>query len=313
MNICADENIIENELSSVNLQMMSLDYMVDHLNSETPYKLYLRKDDHSFGTDLFKKHTHFIKKVEHNSDFGLIFKKTVIHKFFKYGASNTDFNLKNLKNEENFGQIIFNLSDKSDVYQRSYIKLQSVFANVGGIANVVFILSAILAKIAVENLYIITIVNECFFKNESESPEKSKKNYKTTSLTNLNLENVEILNKIVKIAKNSEKNETLKKNINIKGKERSYLCCPLKNQKISLISDLHDKIVKMTSVEYLVNKINELEKLKYIVLDADNMSVFNSLPFFSNDDFNNSNNNNHQNLSNTMNEHNVISLSSVYR
>jgi hypothetical protein len=63
---------------------------------------------------------------------------------------------------ETFGSIFIQASDKVDVYNRSYVKLQTLLANIGGVVNGIITLASILVYILTTRLNSVNLIENLF-------------------------------------------------------------------------------------------------------------------------------------------------------
>ena len=80
-------------------------------------------------------------------------------------------------------QIILN-SNTIDINQRSYQKLQSVIANIGGAFNVVMVVSSFISKYITFQFLHVELLNDFLFNDDDES-DKKKNDEITKATTNL--------------------------------------------------------------------------------------------------------------------------------
>lgn len=81
------------------------------------------------------------------SDFGFVFEDMIEANSYQYDTTLSSLNIgSSLSITEAFGVIELALSQKADSYTRSFIKLQSLVANIGGVVNFFYIVAMLIVR-----------------------------------------------------------------------------------------------------------------------------------------------------------------------
>ncbi len=112
------------------------DYNVVPRQYKFPYKIYGKNIYNGFSIDYFEDILFFLKTVEIITDSGYLFEDNNNLKFSVY-----DYFQSNIvhKHSNNFLSFTIRLSSKSEVYERSYIKIQTIFSNFGGMLKIILL------------------------------------------------------------------------------------------------------------------------------------------------------------------------------
>jgi hypothetical protein len=122
-------------------------------NRKFPFMPYIKTEDFRFPLSALNKFQYYFKRTFVISDFGWMFEEKVENYDFQYDRFDTlafigsSFNIK-----EAFGLISFTLSDNADVYKRSYTKMQTLVANVGGILKFLLTLAKFIVMFVTDKL-----------------------------------------------------------------------------------------------------------------------------------------------------------------
>jgi hypothetical protein len=149
------------------------DYEIDFQNLTNPYIPYIRTENFIFATQAMNSYLYYLKQTFITSDYGFVLEDKV-----KIGSyqSDTMQSVTSLGSayfvQEAFGVFQLALSSKADMHNRSYIKLQSLVANIGGVVNFIYLLAKILVSYVAEKSLLIEYVNNrCNYKpSEVKNP-----------------------------------------------------------------------------------------------------------------------------------------------
>ena len=188
---CFNRTTIDNNFNNVYLNMLFLDYDIDHKNSKNPGNIILRSETYPLSTTVYNRY--FIRKkiVQYISDFGFLFSSIQNNVFFQDDSLNLNTDLRvNSSPIGLFGQVNISLSKKTDNYYRSYIKLQSALANIGGIVEGIFVIFSLLVKFIMSNNYFIDLGNKSYFFLDEMDKGKISNIHNVNLNRNININNV---------------------------------------------------------------------------------------------------------------------------
>jgi hypothetical protein len=182
---CLPQAKIDEFLGTLPLHLYTIfpDYEIDFQNLTSPFKPYIKTDDFLFSYLSMNTYMQFLRRTFITSDLGFVFEEP--YQQFSYQSESiqsltlmgSTFNV-----PEAYGVIIFSLSSKADIHNRSYIKLQSLVANVGGVVNFIYLLAKIIVNYISTKTLLLEYVN-------------SRSDFKpSTDVTKLNAEQMSNIN-----------------------------------------------------------------------------------------------------------------------
>ncbi len=136
-NICKSEEEINEYLIGGYLGIFIIDYSFEPTKYHNPYQPYVRNLYKSFSYKYFEDIFFYFKLIEIITDSGYFFenKKTIKFPTFDYLQNDIDF-----RNSNHFLSLTIRVSSKREVHERSYIKLQEIFSNVGGMLKIILLI-----------------------------------------------------------------------------------------------------------------------------------------------------------------------------
>jgi hypothetical protein len=262
-NHCFPREEIQKQLKNSNIYFTYVlpSNIVDHYNKSTPiHEAYLQK--HSvISYDMIYSDTIEFKQLIYESDYGFAFDDIIRFEGFMYDdiQSYRDAFLQGkqfyIPNTFSHMQISMN-SDYAELYKRTYPKIQSIMANIGGILKLITFIAKLISEYYTSNMMFIDLSNEIIHFEDSE---------KATTLQNLN-DTQPKLNNIVKTVNSLS-------NVNLKRKKISFweafIPARFVNKKSIRceIKNIEDIIKKRLSVDYLLKELSDLDKVKRILLN----------------------------------------------
>lgn len=186
---CFNRTTIDSNLMNIYLNIVTLDYEINHTNVKNPDIISIRSDTFSLSSSVFNRYEIKKKIVNYQTDHGILFPILDYKQFFQYDISslNTDLRV-NISPIGLFGQISFSLSKKTDNYKRNYIKIQNVLANIGGIVDAIYIVFSLLFKYIMKGNYYNDlgnlVYNRCMDNSELENNNTNAKKLYSKILKN---------------------------------------------------------------------------------------------------------------------------------
>ena len=137
-NFCKSENEINEILNGGSIGLFFPDNSFNQINYNNPYKSYVKNLYQGFSINNFEDISLYIKLVEIITDTGYFFddKKSIFFSSYDYMKNNIIY----FQNINNFLSLSINVSTKREIYRRSYIKLQTIISNVGGMLKIVLLI-----------------------------------------------------------------------------------------------------------------------------------------------------------------------------
>ena len=189
-NECQPNNIIQEKLKSAIITYYTLKNNIDTNNFQNPY---IRGLDEEFYYASYKKYisvTEYLKHVEIHSDIGLLFYKEEIHP-----DSTVDSMKEFTEVEPDDGKLFavsLQLTNKIEIYNRSYYKIQDLGADIGAIYGALHMVLAILFQFYNTSKLFTNIINNFFLIKEDFKPlsrtNRSFINLKTKFYNDLKLD-----------------------------------------------------------------------------------------------------------------------------
>ena len=136
-NNCKSENEINTILNEGFIGMFIPDNALESSKFKIPYKTYIRNLYKEFSIKYYENILLYFKLVEVITDSGYFFdeKKSVYFPSYDYSQNDLDIN-----DLINFLTITIRVSSKREIHKRSYIKVQTIFSNVGGMLKIVLLI-----------------------------------------------------------------------------------------------------------------------------------------------------------------------------
>ena len=110
--------------------------------------------------EFYKSISAYFNGITVYSDNGILFDSTQEYKTFKYEKNNYD--MKDINDDKSLVEFIIISSSNEEKYFRSYIKIQNVFATVGGIMNGLLIFGSIVFTFFEGKQYRIDLIDSLF-------------------------------------------------------------------------------------------------------------------------------------------------------
>jgi hypothetical protein len=173
---CMTSSSIDSILSSTPLHfyMTYPDNNIDFHNTSYPFYNYLRTEDFTFPLSANYKYSYILKKALLYSDFGLVFEDRTKEEIFQYDRTeSTVFIGSGFNVKEAFGVISVSLSEKADSHIRSYSKLQSLVANIGGIVNFIYLIARFVVNYVSGKMLLTNYVNKRLHLSKLETTTKN--------------------------------------------------------------------------------------------------------------------------------------------
>ena len=269
---CELDNIIKDKLKSPIISYYTLNNQIDTNNYENPYVRGLEETFYYVSYKKFISVTEYLKLVQIHTDIGYLFHTEVMSEDNTVDSM-TEFS----ENEPEDGKIFtisLQLSDKIEIYSRSYYKIQDLGADIGAIYGALHMVFALLFQFYNTSKFFTNVINKFFLIKEDFKPISREKkafiNLKTKFYNNLKL-NISLQGKNT-FSLESQEDDYVKtndplNNPNIKSNIKSNKFFNLEeNKKINIKNekkinnDDNDKINKKFFYEKIIKRKKEEEK-----------------------------------------------------
>jgi hypothetical protein len=194
-NTCPSESELAPVLRNVFLAFSYIDNQVDHNDLNLPVKPYVKSQVPPINWDLHNRYFENIGVVDYFTDSDLIFENYQLTS--SYMSTKLDLTVSIRHGSALYPGITFaTLSivrdHKVTTYKKSFLKVQTLLAKIGGILNALTFLFKLVSSIITKNLLLEKIYNEFFFiqnkfKDKSLVKEISLKSKQNLIVNNINL------------------------------------------------------------------------------------------------------------------------------
>lgn len=175
---CMDSDVIDNMLDSVYVSLLFIDNEIDNYNVTHPYKHNEKGLVFSVSSLLLKRYYLKFQQVLYDTDMGIVFEDHETINFFTFNSYTSEVDLKSaglLTSSTNIAAFTFENSSSVAYYYRSYVKLQTVLANIGGVIKGITTISAFISSVFTRKLAYLDISNSTFLFYKKENPQNEKR------------------------------------------------------------------------------------------------------------------------------------------
>jgi hypothetical protein len=277
-----------NEITSSNfffsyLYLEDLPTMDDY---EAPLKSNLINRYEMLNLQITKRAVHTYKEVEVKNDVGWLFASLNSDYMYASDQIMPDFTPKDIVDQDILFTYLLYFSKKHDIYNRSYTKVQEVFAAIGGFSKFFYTMIYFLYSWISITLKNVKLINSFQFDDEMIEdvypPEENKINHinhiRVSSLSPVNLSKFNIL------SRQSHMNI-----INYKPQEKTkrsycskilFACCHYhKKNDTKLINypKYREYFEKALNVFTYFNFLHEFQQMKKVMLNENQLEIFNAI------------------------------------
>ena len=187
---CQNSSTINRALENIFLSVSFIDYQVNHNNIYDPKTTFLNNKLVSISSTVFKKIINFKQNTYYKTDYGYIFQDIEQVNITTNADSfeNTDLR-NNPTTPGNFCIFIMTISKDINIYFRSYGKIQTLLASMGGAINSVFLIAGLLARFISNKSYYLSLNNNLLKVPKQQTKNLFSKNKITTNNHNNNINN----------------------------------------------------------------------------------------------------------------------------
>ena len=286
---CKPQNVIDEVLKTSYFSFYSTDYLINIRNFTNPGTKIGRNYFMATTPNIRKGCVKYLASSEVISDEGWILKREKKSKYSVYSNDKESFEIMSYNEGESktLFTMLIRKQNTEKKYHRTYQKIQSVFAEMGGFMNIIFLLFHLISSHINHKMLFQHLADGLFnFENEKSSKDREKDIQKAKSII---LEtNEEELNTI-KGQKDRYRKEKLLEEV-FKSQDiplqmslwDSVKAIFSRNEKImdqkKQMDSAHKSILQHLGISHVLKKILELEKLKFLLLDEDQYYLFELLP-----------------------------------
>ncbi len=180
-NICRPQSEIDKFLLNADFSMLVVtpSFTVDHFNINDPIRLSLREETFKMHTGMFVSRQTFMRTVIYIDDRGLVTENPSTYHLYDKDIyrSTTDFQIKSQDPGLLYQHSVFILGESVDTYKRSFARLQSLIANIGGVVSSLMTFSGFCARFISSQMFTIFIGNYFADLSHGLSPSPLNKEY----------------------------------------------------------------------------------------------------------------------------------------
>jgi hypothetical protein len=290
-NSCYPRELIKDYLSTSNMYFSYYfpNFIIDHYNSTSPLQESFTLIERKIYNDMFYGYNENIKVVNYTSDEGAVMQDLRTWTISgRDESSSVDIAIKSTTTVPNTKSVfsISLLSGKVDQYKRTYPKIQSVVANIGGVLKFIMTISSFLSKYISLQMLEVELSNN-FICDKDKEQNKNRKVVEMTSCNNL--KSYPLSSTVTILNKNFPDKNMIPKNINStiseikKVKQRKRLtfvealmpkkCLNKSSAKHSL--NKYSKIIKTyMSTDNILKLFKDFENIKYLYLNEKQVELF---------------------------------------
>lgn len=171
---CHPMTKINNALINTYISLRYIDYDVLHNNQKTPYRPYMRTEGLPISSTIYKRFFINKKNVEYTTDYELVFDDSRVENFHQQDNIDVSVDSRRLYNyPDRLANINIQMSRKTDLYYKTYSKLQDLVANIGGVIESILIIANFVVSFFSQSVYNLNLVNKLFDYNEPASNSNS--------------------------------------------------------------------------------------------------------------------------------------------
>jgi len=185
LNQCSDKSEILKKIGDLTLylRIAYIDFRIDHTDYINPYKPYLKSDAIMFTYKSKSRVFYYFKNVFYNTDIGYFEKNIKMESSNIFDEYQITYPQVTFQVPEAFGLLSILISNKGNEFKKSYPKIQTLIANIGGvIKGITLIFEFILQYISTKSMFIYL---SNFFINSYDFKKNQNKNIGVTRKSSL--------------------------------------------------------------------------------------------------------------------------------
>lgn len=176
---CEDYQAIIDKTQEFYLDFITVSYEINSF-SNLPYNKFLYKTNIPSSSTIFKRIWLKYQQIKYQSDGGFILESIEETKFFKVEDYKTEIDLRKTNNKDLIWFTMQNY-EYTTTYTRSYMKAQTLLADIGGIIRGLTLIGIFLNYSATNNLFNLSLINTIFdnensFTKINAKTDKEEKN-----------------------------------------------------------------------------------------------------------------------------------------
>ena len=254
---------------------------------DNPFIEYIQTFYYNIDPYQYKLVEMFYQTLTISSDFGWLLQDFDYKYDYQFSHYRMDSRIIDRNVDTNLSTIFIFFGRKRVIYERSYIKLQEIAANVGGMLKIMTTIFAFMINYVNKKVMNINIINNIYeltediFSSKNEAILKNKTVNSTSPfvISNSQLQKVneskQVINDLKIISNKTHNSKKLRFNdIQI---VLSLIGCSLTNHlktKNSIYKVCKEEAIEYQNIYKIISKLRELEYLKYLLLNENQLCSF---------------------------------------
>lgn len=177
-NKCKSKEEIEYYLNGTFVAVEFTDVSFDPSNYSNPDSPIIGETYSTVSNSFFREMHLFLKGVEFRSDRGLVFSSIKSKEYIQLDYLQDMFTL---KTKENFCSFTLKISNRIDVYERSYTKFQTTLANIGGIVKAITVIGQIFTHLYSRATFNLDMANKLFNIETKQTNNNTNTNFQVST------------------------------------------------------------------------------------------------------------------------------------
>ena len=174
---CPDKSQLEPYLKNVFLHMIYIDYDINHYDYENPIKPYVKTATFPINWDLHARYFYGMSNLRYITDYGSIFEQSVENSSYKFSKVEQTVQIRHGSVAYpglTIGTVTIYRNFSGDQYNRSYPKIQTLLARIGGSIQAIMLIGKAICYIITKNLFLIDMMALNISSNFSEKDQENE-------------------------------------------------------------------------------------------------------------------------------------------
>ena len=177
--VCKPIEEINDQLQDSYFTLTMMDVYFDGLSYEEPGVVFVRQMTFAASSEFYKRHYIDLNKVDYLTDKGIMLNEIKNQSYTQIKSLTFDGDLKDEgPTPGSFAEVTFRFSNVKMIYNRSYIKIPGLLANLGGFISAIRMIAYAINYFIAKKLYFLELFDQNFnedaIKNLKEAIKKRK-------------------------------------------------------------------------------------------------------------------------------------------
>lgn len=219
-NYCQSNEKIDDLIKKSYFQIFYFTTDINHFDIKNPIFKTLRVETFQISPSFIKRYYYHLTPSKYESDNGLLLNSKKKYNFFEYEETNLEFvefeqDLTTNEEAHRIIEVVFTTSGMKKNYVRTLVKIQDIFAKIGGILNFLFLFFQTVTSYFAKKLIICDITHTLISNTCKKTCENfCRKNLKTIHVSsNINNKNNKSDSNIISLMENKKNNNNKNDNL----------------------------------------------------------------------------------------------------